>query len=209
MSGAVLGNGMSLDPVACTRVCREARHCVCACARATSIDPSQSFLPRRHWVNLIIKGPRIADVKHAGGFSTAQGVRHIGRETDVSLPAERGGGAIFSNIGKVPLDPDVDLITGMAVVGKREVGGKADEQFTPPAARSPRSLAIWTPGGIPSPLSGSQTTFCRSMIVCPVPKDSGCVFEPAFGRTPVCDAWQDQHQGGEKGQRLVIRIIEP
>jgi hypothetical protein len=76
-------------------------------------------------VDFIIERPRIADIKHAGRFPTLQGVWHIPRETNVGVPAERRGGAIVSNIGKVPLDPDVELITGMAVVGKRIVGGEA------------------------------------------------------------------------------------
>src|SRR5215472_10950211 len=34
-----------------------------------------------------------------------------------------------------------------------------------------------TPGGIPSPVRGSQTTFFKSMIVCPGPKDRGRLLE--------------------------------
>ena len=76
-------------------------------------------------MNFIIKRPRIADIKNAGRFPTPQGMRHIPRETNVGVPAEWSGGAIFSNIGKVTLNPDIELITGMAVVRKRIVGGKA------------------------------------------------------------------------------------
>ena len=77
-------------------------------------------------MNFIIKRPWIADIKNAGRFPTLQGVRHIPRETNVGVPAERRGGAIFSNIGKVSLDPDIEFVTGMAVVGKRKVGGETD-----------------------------------------------------------------------------------
>jgi hypothetical protein len=41
------------------------------------------------------------------------------------VSAEWSGGAIFSNIGKVTLNPDIELITAMAVIGKRIVGWKA------------------------------------------------------------------------------------
>src|SRR5215471_16968813 len=34
-----------------------------------------------------------------------------------------------------------------------------------------------TPGGIPSPVRGSQTMFFKSMIVCPGPKDRGRLLE--------------------------------
>src|SRR5215470_10798181 len=34
-----------------------------------------------------------------------------------------------------------------------------------------------TPGGTPSPVRGSQTTFFKSMIVCPCPKDRGRLLE--------------------------------
>jgi hypothetical protein len=49
-------------------------------------------------MNFIIKGARIADVKHAGRFVTPQGVWHIPREPNVSVPAERGRRAIGSDI---------------------------------------------------------------------------------------------------------------
>ncbi len=76
-------------------------------------------------MNFIIERPRIADIKNAGRFPTPQGVWYIRRETNVGVPAERSGGAIFSNRGKVTLDPDIELITGMAVVGKRRVSARS------------------------------------------------------------------------------------
>jgi hypothetical protein len=57
-------------------------------------------------------------------------VRHASWKTDVALPAQIGGGAICSDIGKIPLDPDIELVTGMAVVGKRIVRGKTHEQLS-------------------------------------------------------------------------------
>ena len=58
-------------------------------------------------MNFIIERSRIADVENAGRFATPQGVRHIPRQTNIGVPAERCRGAIVGDIGKVPLDPDI------------------------------------------------------------------------------------------------------
>jgi hypothetical protein len=64
-------------------------------------------------------------------------MRHAPWKTNVALPAEIGGGAIFCDIGKVPLDPDIELVTGMAVVWEGIVSGEADECFAAPRREIP------------------------------------------------------------------------
>lgn len=82
-------------------------------------------------MDFIIKRPSIADVKHAGPFPAAERVRHLGRETDVGGATQRGGGPIRGNIGKVALDPDIEFLTGVTMVGKGVIGWEVDEQLTP------------------------------------------------------------------------------
>src|SRR5678815_828348 len=56
--------------------------------------------------------------------------RHVPRETNIGMPAERCRGAILCDIGKVPLDPDIELVTGMDVVGKGIVGREVQQQLS-------------------------------------------------------------------------------
>jgi hypothetical protein len=79
-----------------------------------------------HWMDGVIKWPCIAHVKHTRSFSTAERVRHLGRETDVSGATQRGRGPIGGDIGKVPLDPDIEFLTAMTMVGKGVVGRQVD-----------------------------------------------------------------------------------
>jgi hypothetical protein len=85
-----------------------------------------SLFARRHRVDFIIKWPCIADVKYTGSSPTAQCVWNMWREINISVTAQRGGGPIFGNIGKVPLNPDIELVTGMAMIGKRIMGWEVD-----------------------------------------------------------------------------------
>ena len=51
---------------------------------------------------------------------------NIGREINIGVTTQRGSGPIFGNIGKVPLNPDIELVTGMAMIGKRIIGWEVD-----------------------------------------------------------------------------------
>src|SRR5688572_15910898 len=74
-------------------------------------------------------------------------MRHTAGQTDVRLSAERRGRPIGCDIGKVPLQPDIQLITGMAMVGKRIVGRQADERFAAPGSQiPPEERDLWTGG---------------------------------------------------------------
>src|SRR5262245_53661123 len=84
------------------------------------------LFPRWHWMDGVIKWPCIAQVKHTRPSPTAERVRHLGRETDVGGATQRGRGSIVSDIGKVPLDPDIEFLTGMTMVGKGVVGRQVD-----------------------------------------------------------------------------------
>src|SRR5262245_11142342 len=84
-----------------------------------------------HRMDFVIKRPGIADVKHTGPVPTAERVRYLGRETDVGGATQRGGGSISGDIGKVPLDPDIEFLTSMTMVGKGVVGRQVDEQLAP------------------------------------------------------------------------------
>jgi hypothetical protein len=82
-------------------------------------------------MDFVIKRPGIADVKHTGPVPTAERVRHLRRETDVGGAAQRGRRPISGDIGKVPLDPDIEFLTGMTMVGKGVVWRQVDEQLAP------------------------------------------------------------------------------
>ena len=85
-----------------------------------------SYFCRWHRMDFIIKRAGIADVKHAGPLPTAERVRHLGRETDVSGATQWGRCPIGGDIGKVPLDPDIEFLTGMTMVRKGVVGRQVD-----------------------------------------------------------------------------------
>src|SRR5438874_11011057 len=62
-------------------------------------------------------------------------MRYTARETDVALPAEGSGSTICRNIRKTPLEPDIELIVRVTVVGKRIVRRQADHHFERTAFR--------------------------------------------------------------------------
>src|SRR5215510_6250958 len=101
-------------------------HSVFARALSRCLQPLRSFFPCWHRVNCIIERPRIADIKNARRFPTPQGVWHIPRQANVGVAAERRHSAIGRDIGKVSLDPDIEFVTRMAMVGKCIMGGKID-----------------------------------------------------------------------------------
>src|SRR5262245_4299051 len=90
------------------------------------LQPLRLSWLRRHGVYGRIEWPCIADIKHAGHVATPQGVWYVPRQTNVGVPAEWCGGAIGRDIGKVPLDPDITLVTCMAMHGKGRASGEVN-----------------------------------------------------------------------------------
>jgi hypothetical protein len=63
-------------------------------------------------------------------------MRHTSGKTNEGLSAEIRRCAVFSDIGKVALDPDNELVTYMAVVGKRIVGRESHNHFSTPGCQT-------------------------------------------------------------------------
>ena len=57
-------------------------------------------------------------------------MRHTSGKTNEGLSAEIRRCAVFSDIGKVALDPDNELVADMTVVGKRIVGRESYDHFS-------------------------------------------------------------------------------
>ena len=124
-------------------------------------------------MNFIIERSCIADVEHAGRFATPQGVRHVPWQTNIRVPTERCRGAILCDIGKVPLDPHIELVTGMAVVRKGIVGREVDQQL--PSACREIAVERRHPGARrdPLPFEGFPDNFLQVNERLPWPKGEG------------------------------------
>jgi hypothetical protein len=149
-------------------------------------------------MNFIVERSRIADVKNAGRFPTSQGVWDIPRQPNIGLPAERRRGAIGRDIGKVPLDPDIELMTGMTVVGKRRVRGEAHEQFAPAGGEIAMQRRDVDAGWAPLPFEGFSHNFFHIDEGLPGPKGQRVLVRSRFvGSDPRGPACQDQAEHDE------------
>jgi hypothetical protein len=158
---------------------------------------SRLFFPRRHRMNCIIERARIADVKDAGCFATPQGVRHVPRQPNVGLPAERRRGAIGRDVGKIPLDPDIELITRMTVVGKRIVRGEAHEQFAPAGGELTMQRRDLDPGRDALPLERFPDDFLQIDEGLPRPKRQRLLVRCRFVSRHALGVGTQQQEKGE------------
>jgi len=128
-------------------------------------------------MNGVIKWLCIAHVKHTRPFPTTECVRHLGRQTDVGGATQRGRGPIGGDIGKVSLDPDIEFLTAMTMVGKGVVGGQVDYQLRPALGQVAAEGGNLRPWGNALPLERFPDNLLQVDNRLPRPKGEGCLLE--------------------------------
>src|SRR4051794_21602770 len=88
------------------------------------------LLLRRHGMHVQIKGTSVTEIEDALLIPTFQRMWGLPRQTDICWGIHPLPRSIGRNVGKCPFQPNVNLVTRMAMVRNNILWGRSQEDFT-------------------------------------------------------------------------------